>query len=566
MDRRAFLRSSLRAAAAVSAAGSGLVLQGCSKGRDLDLVVSGGTVYDGAGGPPFRADLGIADGMIRTIGRIRRSRAAAVIEADGLAVSPGFIDVHDHTDTGLLVNPRAESAVRQGVTTLVSGQCGGSPFPLTDEKAAEMRGSLEKKYGLAAEWKDITGFLAAIEKSGTALNYTTFVGNGTVRAAIVGDGDRPASPAELDRMRGLVAEAMAGGALGLSSGLEYTPSSFASTEELIELGRVAARTGGLYATHMRDEETFVLEAVAEALRIAREAPIRLQISHLKVGFAVNWPKLGTLMDMLEKARAEGLDFRCDRYPYIASATGLSTLFPIWSREGGTEGFLARLKDPAFDARIRAHLAEQERGYGSWDKILISDVASDKNRALEGMNVLEAARQAGKVPYEFMRDLLIEESDRVGMVSFYGHEDNLKRILSHPLVGIGADSEAVAPYGPLSQGKPHPRTYGTFPRALGKYVREEKIVPLEEMIRKMTAMPAGQMGFVRRGMLKVGWAADVCVFDPDRIIDRATFKEPAAYPEGVRQVVVNGQIVVDAGEHTGRLPGRVLRKNAHGAVA
>ena len=566
MDRRAFLRSSLRAAAAVSAAGSGLVLQGCSKGRDLDLVVSGGTVYDGAGGPPFRADLGIADGMIRTIGRIRRSRAAAVIEADGLAVSPGFIDVHDHTDTGLLVNPRAESAVRQGVTTLVSGQCGGSPFPLTDEKAAEMRGSLEKKYGLAAEWKDITGFLAAIEKSGTALNYTTFVGNGTVRAAVIGYEDRPASAAELDRMRALVAEAMAGGALGLSSGLEYTPSSFASTEELIELGRVAARTGGLYATHMRDEETFVLEAVAEALRIAREAPIRLQISHLKVGFAVNWPKLGTLMDMLEKARAEGLDFRCDRYPYIASATGLSTLFPIWSREGGTEGFLARLKDPAFDARIRAHLAEQERGYGSWDKILISDVASDKNRALEGMNVLEAARQAGKVPYEFMRDLLIEESDRVGMVSFYGHEDNLKRILSHPLVGIGADSEAVAPYGPLSQGKPHPRTYGTFPRALGKYVREEKIVPLEEMIRKMTAMPAGQMGFVRRGMLKVGWAADVCVFDPDRIIDRATFKEPAAYPEGVRQVVVNGQIVVDAGEHTGRLPGRVLRKNAHGAVA
>ncbi len=566
MDRRAFLRSSLRTAAAVSAAGSGLVLRGCSKGRDLDLVVAGGTVYDGSGGPPFRADLGLADGLVRTIGRIARSRAAVVIEADGLAVSPGFIDVHDHTDTGLLVNPRAESAVRQGVTTLVSGQCGGSPFPLTEEKAAEMRGAREKKYGLTAEWRDINGFLAAIEKSGTALNYTTFVGNGTVRAAVMGNVDRPASAAELDRMRALVAESMAGGALGLSSGLEYTPSSFASTEELIELGRVAARTGGVYATHMRDEETFVLEAVAEALRIAREAPIRLQISHLKVGFAVNWPKLGTLMDMLEKARAEGLDFRCDRYPYIASATGLGTLFPIWSREGGSEDFLARLRDPAFDARIRAHLAEQEKGYGSWDKILISDVASDKNRALEGKNVLEAAAAAGKAPYEFMRDLLIEESDRVGMVSFYGHEDNLERILSHPLVGIGADSEAVAPYGPLSEGKPHPRTYGTFPRALGKYVREERIVPLEEMVRKMTAMPAGQMGFVRRGRLKVGWAADVCVFDPATVADRATFKEPAVYPEGIRQVVVNGQVVVDAGEHTGRLPGRVLRKNAHGAVA
>ncbi len=566
MDRRAFLRSSLRAAAAVSAAGSGLVLQGCSKGRDLDLVVAGGTVYDGTGGPPFRADLGLSDGTIRTIGRIKRSRAATVIEADGLAVSPGFIDVHDHTDVGLLVNPRAESAVRQGVTTLVSGQCGGSPFPLGDEEAAEMRESLSKAYGLALDWRDIAGFLARIEASGAALNYSTFVGNGTVRATAMGYADRPATPAELDRMRALVAEAMAGGALGMSSGLEYAPSSFASTEELIELSRVAARTGGVYATHMRDEETFVLEAVAEALRIAREAPIRLQISHLKVGFAVNWPKLGTLMDMLEKARAEGLDFRCDRYPYIADATGLSTLFPVWAREGGTEGFLARLKDPAFDARIRAHLAEQEKGYGSWDRILITDVGSEKNRALEGRNVLEAAAGAGKPPYEFMRDLLIEERDRVGRVAFYGHEDNLKRILSHPLVGVGADSEAVAPYGPLSQGKPHPRTYGTFPRALGKYVREEKLVPLEEMIRKMTAMPAAQMGFVRRGMLKVGWAADICVFDPERVIDRATFQEPAVYPEGIRQVVVNGQVVVADGEHTGRLPGKVLRKNAHGAAA
>ncbi|MCK7481451.1 MAG: D-aminoacylase [Candidatus Moduliflexus flocculans] len=489
-----------------------------------------------------------------------------MIEADGLAVSPGFIDVHDHTDTGLLVNPRAESAVRQGVTTLVSGQCGGSPFPLTDEMAAEMRESREKKYGLAAGWKDITGFLAAIEKSGTALNYTTFVGNGTVRAAVMGRGPSGRRAPELDRMRALVAEAMAGGALGLSSGLEYTPSSFASTEELIELGRVAARTGGVYATHMRDEETFVLEAVAEALRIAREAPIRLQISHLKVGFAVNWPKLGTLMDMLEKARAEGLDFRCDRYPYIASATGLGTLFPIWSREGGSEGFLARLSGPG----VRRPDPRPPRRAGEGLRLVGQDPHLGRGLRQEprprGEERPRGRGRGGESPYEFMRDLLIEESDRVGMVSFYGHEDNLERILSHPLVGIGADSEAVAPYGPLSQGKPHPRTYGTFPRALGKYVRDEKIVPLEEMIRKMTGMPAAQMGFVRRGLLKVGWAADVCVFDPATVADRATFKEPAVYPEGIRHVVVNGQAVVDAGEHTGRLPGRVLRKNAHGAVA
>jgi len=566
MDRRAFLRSSLKTAAAVSAAGSGLILQGCTTAKDYDLVVAGGTVYDGSGGAPVRADVGVSGGAIREIGRIRRSRAAAVVEAKGLAVSPGFIDVHDHTDTSLLVNPKAESAVRQGVTTLVSGQCGGSPFPVTEEEAAEAKAELAKEYGLDAEWKDIRGFFAALERRGMALNYTTFVGNGTVRGAVMGQGDRPPSAEEMERMKALVADAMAGGALGLSSGLEYTPSSFASTDELIALCRVAARTGGVYATHMRDEEAAVVEAVAEALRIAREAPIRLQISHLKVGFAANWPKLDAIMDMLERAKAEGIEFRADRYPYIAGATGLSTLFPIWAREGGTPGFVARLKDPAFDARIRAHIADQEKGYGSWDKILISDVGSDKNRSLEGRNVLEAAADAGQPPYEFMRDLLIEESDRVGMVSFYGSEDNLKRILSHPLVGVGADGSALAPYGPLAKGKPHPRSYGCFPRVLGKYVREERIVPLEEMIRKITAMPAAHMGFVRRGQIKVGWAADICVFDPDRIIDKATFKEPAVYPEGVEKVIVNGQVVVDEGEHTGRLPGKVLRKNDRGAVA
>jgi N-acyl-D-amino-acid deacylase len=566
MDRRAFLRSSLKTAAAVSAAGSGLILQGCTTAKDFDLVVAGGTVYDGSGGAPVRADIGISGGAIREIGRIRRSRAAAVAEARGLAVSPGFIDVHDHTDTSLLVNPKAESAIRQGVTTLVSGQCGSSPFPLSDESFDRMRSSLAEEYGLEVDWRDIRGFLGRLERAGLALNYSTFVGFGTVRGVAIGEADRAPSAEELEKMKSLVAEAMAGGALGLSSGLEYTPDSFGTTEELIALSRVAARTGGLYATHMRDEETGILEAVAEALRIARETPIRLQISHLKIGLAPNWPKIDRLMAMLEEARAAGLDFRCDRYPYIAGAMGLSTLFPIWAREGGTESFVARLKDPAQDARIHAHLADLEKGYGSWDKILITDVGSDKNRGLEGRNVLEAAKEAGKPAYDFMRDLLIEESDRVDVVAFYGNEEILKRVLSYPLAGVGADGSALAPYGPLAKGKPHPRNYGCFPRLLGKYVREERIVPLEEMIRKITAMPAAHMGFVRRGQIKVGWAADICVFDPDRIIDKATFKEPAVYPEGIEKVIVNGQIVVDGGEHTGRLPGKVLRKNGRGAVA
>lgn len=566
MKRRSFLKGALTTAAVASAGGAGLVLQGCSKGRDLDLLVAGGLVYDGSGGPPVRADVGVSGGAIREIGRIRRSRAATVIEAEGQAVSPGFIDVHDHTDTNILVNPKAESAVRQGVTTLICGQCGGSPFPLTGEDLAGQRRTLQEAGVSDADWTDIRGFLARVERGGTALNFATFVGHGSVRAAAMGYDVRPASAEEMDKMKAFVAEAMAGGALGLSSGLEYTPGSFAPTEELVELARVAARGGGVYATHMRNEDVTVLEAVDEALRIAREAAVRLQISHLKICHAAYWSKIDALMAKLEEARQGGIDLRCDRYPYIAGATTLALLFPLWSREGTTEDFLARLGNRTLDAPLRAALTDKEKLLGSWDKVLITSVATDKNRSVEGLNVAEAAARAGKPAYEFVRDLLIEEGSRVGMVDFYGHEDLLKRILSRPYVGIGADSEAVAPYGPLSKGKPHPRYYGTFPRVLGKYVREERIVPLEEMIRKMTSLPADHMGFVRRGRLKVGWAADVCVFDPDRIIDKATFKEPAAYPEGIRQVVVNGQIVVADGAHTGKLPGRVLRKGAGGAVA
>ncbi len=360
MKRRAFIQGALKTAAVASAGGAGLLLQGCSTGKDLDLLIAGGMVYDGTGGPPVRADVGISGGAIRLVGRIRRSRAAAVIEAGGLAVSPGFIDVHDHTDTGLLVNPKAESAVRQGVTTLVSGQCGGSPFPLTEEEAEDMRRRFAEEYGLEADWRDIRGFLARLEQSGSAVNYSTFVGHGTVRAAAMGYGDRAATPEELEKMKALVAEAMAGGALGLSSGLEYTPGSFASTEELIELSRVAAAAGGVYATHMRDEEDNVLEAVTEALRIAREAPIRLQISHLKIGIP---PKLA------EDRRAHGharegqggrprfslrplsLHRRRDEPVHALSRLG---------ERGRDAGFVARLKDPALDARIRAHSPRRRR--------------------------------------------------------------------------------------------------------------------------------------------------------------------------------------------------------------
>jgi N-acyl-D-amino-acid deacylase len=566
MDRRTFIRGALRTAGLVSAGGVGLLLRGCTKGKEFDLLITGGTIYDGTGGPPFRADIGVSDGSVRSVGRIRASQAATIIKAEGMAISPGFIDVHDHTAESLLVNPRAESAVRQGVTTLVSGNCGESPFPLTEGALERERQALLEEYGLEANWRDINGFLGRLDEAGAALNYATFVGHGTVRAAAMGFGNRPATAPELERMKELIGEAMAGGALGLSSGLEYTPGSFASTEELIELCRVAAGSGGIYATHMRDEEEDILEAVDEAFRIARETPIRLQISHLKIGYAVNWPKFPALLDRLGRARAAGIDFRCDRYPYIAWATGLDMFFPIWSREGTSADFVARLLDPSLQGRLRAEVMVKEHELGSWDKVLISSVVTDKNRPLEGMTILDASVRAGQAPYDFMSDLLVEERGRVGMITFGMSEEHLNVLLAHPLVGVGSDGSAVAPYGPLAKGKPHPRFYGTFPRVLGKYVREEKLVPLEEMIRKMTAMPAAHLGFVRRGMLKVGWAADICVFDPDRVIDKATFAEPAVYPEGIRQVVVNGEVVVDEGRHSGRLPGKVLRKNSRGAVA
>lgn len=566
IKRRSFIKQAVKTAAFASAAGGGILLKGCSTGKDYDLLVSGGTVYDGTGGPSVRADVGVVGNAVRFIGNIRPSRAREVIPAEGLAVSPGFIDVHEHTSVELLVNPKAESAVRQGVTTLVSGNCGDSPFPLTDDLFEETRSSLMEDYGLDLTWQDARGFFARVEKSGAALNYSSFAGHGTVRAAAMGYGNRPPSAGELVRMKGLVREAMESGALGLSSGLEYSPGSFASTDELIELCRVAALSGGVYATHMRDEEEGILEAVEEAIRIAREAPIRLQVSHLKIGYQKNWYKFEDLMSRIDKATAGGVDLRADRYPYTAWATGLNMFFPLWSREGTTRDFIVRLQNPSLQDRLKAEVRTKEDELGSWDKVLISNVATDKNRAFEGISVLEASRRTGLEPYEFMRKLLVEEEGRVGMITFAMSEDHLKRLLAHPLVGVGSDGMAVAPYGPLSKGKPHPRLYGTFPRVLGRYVREQRVAPLEEMIRKMTSMPAGHLGFLRRGALKIGWAADIVVFDPARVIDRATWTEPALYPEGIECVVVNGSVVVNGNGHTGHLPGKVLRRSLRGVVA
>ena len=561
ITRRRFLGETARAVAAASVVGGGLVLNGCSSRKDFDLVIKDGLVYDGLGNPGLVTDIGISRDLIKYLGKISYSRGRAVLEARGLAVAPGFIDVHDHSDVQLLVNPKAESAVHQGITTTISGNCGSSPFPIADEIFEQEKDSLKKWYEIDLTWRDIRGFFSRIEEKGIALNYGTLVGQGAIRGAAMGFNDRAPKPAELEKMKALVSENLKIGALGLSSGLEYTPGSFAQPDELVELCKIVALAGGVYATHMRDEGDTLIESLMETIDVAKKSGVSVQISHFKVAYPRNWGKIGAAIVKIEEAKKDGVDIFCDRYPYIAGATSLDFNFPLWARQGTTEEFLSRLKDPYQDAKLRSYIAEREKKLESWDKVVISYVLTEKNRKFEGKNILEASREAGKPPYEFMRDLLIEENDQVGIVIFMMKEENLTRILAHPLVGIGTDGEARAPYGLLGRGKPHPRVYGTFPRAIGKYVREEKLLKLEEMLKKMTSVPARRFGLQKRGVVRAENIADLVIFDPDKIIDKATWKEPHQYPAGVEYVLVNGEIVIDKGSHTGKLPGKILRKKS-----
>jgi N-acyl-D-amino-acid deacylase len=559
ISRRKFLENSSKIITAAGIGGCGILLQGCSSKKDFDLIIKGGEIFDGMGNEAFEADIGIKDDFIKALGNISDAKAETVIDAKDLAVCPGFVDAHDHSDVHLLVNPKAESSIRQGITTLISGNCGSSPFPVAEEIYDEMKEMLKEIYQVYLNWTDIIGFFSKLEESGIALNYSSLVGQGTIRGAAMGFNDRPPSENELEQMKSMVAENIKGGAIGLSTGLVYPPGGYAKDDEIEELCRVAARYEGVYATHMRDEGERVLESLDESIGIAQRTGVSLQISHFKIANPSNWHKVDDALARIEKASKDGVPIFCDRYPYIAGSTNLDYYFPLWARQGTTDEFLARLKDPKLENRIRSHLSEQEKKLGSWDKVLISSVISEKNRQIEGKNILEGAKQTGKTPFEFMRDLLVEEKNKVGMVTFMMTEENLKKILAHSLVGVGTDGSAIAPYGLLHKGKPHPRLYGTFPRVLGKYIREEKILPLPEMIKKITSLPAQKFGFMRRGILEREYYADIVIFDRDKVIDKAIWTDPHKYPVGIEYVIVNGKVVIERGDHTGNLPGKVLRK-------
>lgn len=561
ISRRDFIKKSAQGAMILGISGGSLLLQGCSKKQDFDLLISGGTVFDGLGNPGQAIDIAIKGERIHLLKKgLDKTRAKRVIEADSLAVAPGFIDAHDHTDIGLLVNPKAESQVRQGVTTLVSGNCGSSPFPIPDASLEEMKHYVKTEYNIDLDWSDIRGFFKRLEEKGMALNYSTLVGHGNIRGKIVGLDDVTPTEGQVKGMQQLLAENIRDGALGISTGLEYSPGSYAKTPELIALGHAAARSGGVHASHMRHEGEFLLEALDEAITISRETGVSLQISHLKVANQVNWGKIDAALAKIEKARKEGIPIMADRYPYIAGSTGLAYYFPPWSKQGTTKDFIKRLQDQSLDGKLRAHLQKREQKLGSWDKVVISSVYTEKNKPYEGKNIIQCSKEAGQPPYEFMRDLLIQEEARVSMIAFFASEDNLRRILAHPLVVVGADGAAVAPYGVLGKGKPHPRHYGTFSRILGKYVREEKILSLPVAIQKMSSTTAHKFALKGRGQIKGGYFADLVIFDPDKVIDKATWQNPHQYPEGIHYVLVNGQVVVQSGEHTGNLPGKILRKS------
>lgn len=508
---------------------------------DYDLVVRNGLLFDGSGAPGARRDLAVRGDRVASIAERISERGTVEIDAREHCVSPGFIDIHSHGDGALTQDPRAESVVRQGITTIIAGQDGSS------------RG--EDPGAIAAHLSRINGLRPGV-------NVASMVGLGSVRGAVVGEQDRPASPEELRRMVTIVERALADGACGASSGLEYTPGAFASRDELIALCRPLAALGLPYATHMRNEDDRLLDSIDESIAVAHGARCPLQISHLKTQGPRNWDKLDMVFARIEEAHRDGLDVAFDRYPYIAYQTGLTNLFPVWSRDGGTAAFLARLGDSTTAPRIRRETLAKVDLIGGWNNVLIAGVRAPEDRAAEGKRLGTYAQSLGKDPYDETVAMLRRNNGSIGMVGFAMSEENLDRILAHPLGMVCSDGSGFAVEGPTRRGNPHPRGIGSFPRVLARYVRERKALTLAQAIHKMSGFPAARVKLAGRGQLVPGAFADIVIFDAARIADRATFDEPFQYPEGISAVIVNGVPAILHGERQRETAGRTLRPSTH----
>ena len=528
-----------------------------------DLLIKNGLVIDGSGRPGYIADVAIVGDRIVRIGNLKNTAAAREINAGGMVVAPGFIDMLGQSETYLLIDPRAMSKVMMGVTTEVTGE--GESIAPVNERLIKEQEDFNRRYKLTVDWRTLGEYFSRLEKQGSGVNLATFVGATQVREFVVGFDNRPPTPAELEQMKQLVAAAMKDGALGLSTSLQYVPARFAKTHEIVELAKVARQYGGIYATHQRSEANALDESLAEVFQIARQAHIPVEIWHLKTAYKKNWGRMPEVLAKIRQARSEGLDITADIYPYIAGSTSLSACLPPWALEGGTEKMLARLRDPSIRERLKKEITTDSKeweniylGSGGASGVLIGSVVNRDLEAMQGKRVSQIAEEQGKDPLDALFDLILADHGQTGAIYFMMSEEDMRAAMRAPFVSFCTDSGARANDGPLAGSKSHPRGWGSYPRILGRYVRDEHLLTLAQAIHKMTGLPAARVGLRDRGLLRSGSYADLTIFDPQRVLDRATFEMPNQHPEGIKYVVVNGQISVDDGQRTPALAGRVLR--------
>ncbi len=540
-------------------------------GQQYDILIRNGRVVDGTGNPWIYADVGVTGDRISLLGRASaKATAKRVIDAKGLIVAPGFIDMLEQSESNLLIDKQAVSKLTQGITSGITGE-GGSIAPQNDATISERRDFLEH-YHLNVDWRDLDGYFRRLEKQGAGINLGTYVGATQVRRYVMGSVDRAPTAEELVRMQQLVEQAMQQGAMGVSTSLIYAPAAYAKTDELIALAKVARKYGGIYASHIRNEGDREGEALEEAFRIGREADIPVEIWHLKVSGRQNWGKMPSVIAAIEGARVSGLDVTANQYPYIASGTSLGATIPPKYHEGGSAAFVDRLKDPQVRAAIREELAARGgsvenmwRGTGGPQGILVASVLDPALKHYEGKTIAQIAADEHKEPLDALMDVVVACKDHVGAVYFTMSEDDVKFAMQQPFVSVGTDAGAVNFQGPLSESKVHPRAYGSFPRILGRYVREQHLLTLEQAIRKFTSLPAQRMGLHDRGVLRTGAFADITIFDPNTVNDVATFADPHRPSIGIEYVMVNGLVSLEHGKVTGQLGGRPLRGPGYSGI-
>ncbi len=530
---------------------------------EYDVIIRNGHILDGAGGPWYSADIAIRDDRIAAIGKLDNARAKKVVDATGRVVSPGFIDMLGQSETALLIDNRSLSKLSQGITTEITGE-GGSIAPQNEKTLGPMTPFLDQ-FHLTIDWTTLDGYFRRLEKSGTPLNIGTYVGAAQVREAVIGDDDRAPTPAELEQMKSMVAAAMKDGALGISTALIYPPGHYAKTDELIALAKVAAQYGGIYGTHMRSEGASEMQAIDEAIRIGREGGLPVEIFHLKVIGKSRWGSMPQVIEKFDAARKAGLDIRANAYPYVAGGTALASCLPPWMADGGASKFLERLADPKIRERIKGEIATDHQDWenlyldsGGGSGIIIAGVVNPSLKKYDGKTVAQMAKDEQKPELDALFDFILADKAQTGALYFIAGESDLRDALKQPWTSLGLDAGELSLDGPLFEPHTHPRAFGTMPRFLGHYVRDEHLLPLPDAIRKITSMPAQREHLTNRGLIKIGFYADITIFDPETIIDRATYADPTKLSEGVDYVLVNGQLEYDHGKLTNAKTGRVLR--------